>query len=72
MMPKNCAYIFLVILSITSVLAQSDVDDEADVASQQVPPQYQVFVHPLTNMPGPASDVETYSYFPKYNHYFVF
>jgi hypothetical protein len=28
----------------------------------------QVFIHPLTNMPGPAADVETSYFFPKYSN----
>lgn len=28
----------------------------------------QVFIHPLTNMPGPADDIETSYFFPKYSN----
>ncbi len=54
----------LFILLATS-LVSAQGEGEATTQSE-VPPQYQTFVHPLTNMPGPAPDVETFSHFPKY------
>jgi hypothetical protein len=40
----------------------------APLTSAQEDPRSQVFIHPLTNMPGPADDIETSFFLPKYSN----
>lgn len=57
----------LLLLACSSALrarAQDGGDNQAAEATPDM--RQQVFVHPLTNMPGPSEDVETSFFYPGY------
>jgi hypothetical protein len=51
------------VFSLLSMIQTCSGDDSAGSSSRP-----QVFVHPLTNMPGAADGIETSFYYPKYSN----
>jgi hypothetical protein len=65
-------YALSIISMIQSTYANDDLDDDSSASSSSgssassSSSRSQVFVHPLTNMPGSADGVETSFFYPKY------